>query len=96
MSCPDAVSLELRDAAQTAPVESFVCGLDQAEALGVMSGSCQGREKEVTKRKHQHSLACDVTGVGDGRGCRAPHPCPAETQTGKMLISPTAPLVFLF
>jgi len=80
---------------QTAPVESFVCCLDQVESLGVLFEPCQGGEKEVMKREHQHSLACDITGVGAG-GAGSPITIPTVTQTGRTLISPAASLVFLF
>lgn len=78
-----------------APVESFVRCLDQAESLGVLLEPCQGGEKEVMKREHQHSLACDITGVGVG-GVGCPITIPAVTHTGRTLISPAASLVFLF
>lgn len=80
---------------KTAPVESFVCCLDQAESLGVLFEPCQGGEKEVMKRELQHPLACDITGVGVG-DAGSPIGNPGGTQTGKTLINPGASLGFLF
>lgn len=78
---------------KTAPVESFVCCLDQAEPLGVLFEPCQRGNKEVMKREPQHSLACDITEVGVGTPTG---PVGTVTLTGKTRISPAASLMFLF